>query len=338
MPRFRFSDAEIRDLVAYLRNDLAAEPPGSASNDQPDPALAGEGRALFERRGCGSCHGLTDGPPVARIGPKLTAIGDRVLEPAPLLLRDLEPTLPNWLGLKVREPDAVLDGARMPTFGFDAREAAELAVALSSLRARTMPETRTTKDPPLSFAEPQGEFGSLVRRYRCLSCHTLAGAGGTLSTVALDRIGSQLRREYLEGFLVEPVAVRVGLAERMPKLGLTAGEAKTLAAHMSAVLVDDTLAGDLPADAATLARGKLLLDRLGCIGCHMVGEGGGYVGPELNGSGLRLLPRWTAEFLRDPERWKPGTLQPSYGLSGEEAEALAAYTLSLPARKGRRTP
>jgi hypothetical protein len=66
-----------------------------------------------------------------------------------------------------------------------------------------------------------------------------------------------------------------------------------------------------------------------------VGDSGGYVGPELNGSGARLKPGWTVEWLLDPERWKPGTLQPDHGLSRDEAEAVTAYVLSLPARTGR---
>ena len=41
-----------------------------------------EGRSVFEKRGCYSCHELEGFPALARIGPKLAAIGDRVLEPA----------------------------------------------------------------------------------------------------------------------------------------------------------------------------------------------------------------------------------------------------------------
>jgi len=43
------------------------------------------------------CHELEGFPALARIGPKLAAIGDRVLEPLPLVARGTLPTLPNWL-------------------------------------------------------------------------------------------------------------------------------------------------------------------------------------------------------------------------------------------------
>jgi nitric oxide reductase subunit C len=100
-------------------------------------------------------------------------------------------------------------------------------------------------------------------------------------------------------------------------------------------MVDDALESAVPTDEATVARGKELFDRHGCVACHIVGDTGGYVGPDLNGSGARLKPGWTVAWLLEPERWKPGTLEPDRGLKRPEAEALAAYVLSLPARKAK---
>jgi len=335
MPRYRFTDAEVRDLAAYISRDLA-EPLGQGDDDTPpDPGRAAEGRRIFERRGCYSCHGLEGFPSLARIGPSLTGVGDRALEPAPLAARGIQADLPNWIFTKVSHPEQVLEGARMPTFGFAPDEAAAVTVALLSHRARPVEPAYTTRDKDRPAWEPQGRFGALVRRYRCLSCHQVQGTGGTLSTVSLDRIGSQLRRPYSEQYVQNPIAVRVGLAERMPHLNIAAEEARVLADYLSTVMVDDALAGEVPRDAATLARGRALFDRRGCVSCHIVGERGGFVGPDLNGSGTRLQPGWVVAFLLDPERWKPATLQPDYGLERDEAEALAAYTLSLPPRRGR---
>jgi mono/diheme cytochrome c family protein len=338
MPRFRFTDDQARDLALYLAEDLG-EPKGLADRaEPPDPALADEGRRIFERRGCRSCHAIEGVPEVARIGPKLVGAGDLLFEAAPLVSRGVQPTRPNYLFTKVRAPDAVLDTARMPTLGFADDEAAALAVALMSLRSDPVPPDRTTGELERATYEPQGEFGALVRRYRCLSCHQIDGTGGTLSTVTLDRIGSQLRRDYIERYLQKPIAVRVALSERMPHLNITAEEARLLAGHLSSVMLDDDLDADVPRDAPTVARGRELFDRHGCQACHIVGDRGGYVGPDLNGSGERLQPGWTVAWLLDPERWKPGTLQPDHGLTRDEAEALTAYVLSIPPRKAGATP
>lgn len=336
MPRFRLADDELRDLAAYLASELADPPKDFAgSAEAPQPSLTEEGRRVFEKRGCYSCHELEGFPKLARIGPKLAGVGDRVLEPLPLVARGIAPTLPNWLYSKVREPRSVLDVARMPTFGFSQDEGAALAVALLSLRAKEAPAARTTSDPPRPAWAPQGETGALVRRYRCLSCHSVAGSGGTLSTVAFDRIGSQLTRDHIERFVQKPYGVRVSLQERMPQLNVAPEEARVLAGYLSTVMVDDALEAVVPTDAATLARGRQLFERDGCVACHIAGEKGGYVGPELNGSAARLKPGWTVAWLMAPQKWKPGTLEPDRGLARADAEALAAYVLSLPARKAK---
>jgi hypothetical protein len=44
-----------------------------------------------------------------------------------------------------------------------------------------------------------------------LSCHQMNGWGGELSTVPLDRIGSQLQHSYLVLYLLNPGAVGVGI-------------------------------------------------------------------------------------------------------------------------------
>jgi hypothetical protein len=136
----------------------------------------------------------------------------------------------------------------MPTFGFSEGDGAAVAVALLSLRARELPPARTTQDPLRASYEPQGEFGRLVRRYRCLSCHSIQGTGGTLSTVALDRIGSQLRSDHVERYVQKPYAIRVGLPERMPHLNIAPEEARVLAEHLSQVMVDDALEAPVPSD------------------------------------------------------------------------------------------
>ena len=72
-----------------------------------------------------------------------------------------------------------------------------------------------------------------------------------------------------------------------------------------------------------------MFQTLGCRGCHIVGRTGGFVGPDLSDSGRCLKPGWIDAWLSDPDRWKPGTLQPNYGLKPEEARALTAYLMTL---------
>jgi len=217
----------------------------------------------------------------------------------------------------------------MPTYNFTEREAAVATVALLSIRAADLPASRVTNEPLVEPYDPQGQFGELVRRYRCLSCHQIESWGGTLSTVPLDRIGSQLRHDYLESYLKNPFAVRVSVVERMPHFNMTDEEARTLADTFATVFVDDSLEGSVATDADAAREGRRLFETLGCRACHMVGGRGGYVGPDLSDSGRRLKPGWMEEWLLRPQTWKPETLQPNYGLEPEEARALTAYLMTL---------
>jgi mono/diheme cytochrome c family protein len=221
----------------------------------------------------------------------------------------------------------------MPTLGFTPAQAATITVALAGLRKADLPASRVVKLAPPDPYRPQGRFGEIMIRYRCLSCHSIGGSGGDLSTVPLDRIGSQLQSDYLVRYLLNPGAVRVSVEARMPVFHMLPEEAKTIADYAAATFLDDDLdrydARFTPAEAR---RGEQLYQQLGCVGCHQLNMQGGYVGPDLSNTGARLRPGWTAAWLTAPGRYKPGTLQPDYGLSAAEARALTAYLAGLGAR------
>jgi mono/diheme cytochrome c family protein len=152
----------------------------------------------------------------------------------------------------------------------------------------------------------------------------------------LDRIGSQLERAHIESFLRNPFAVRVSLTARMPRLNITQDEARLISDHLTSVFVDDALDAPARPESARAERGRAVFETLGCRGCHIVGERGGYVGPDLNGAGLRLKPGWTRAWLLSANKWKPDTLEPDYGLDAAKADELTAYLMTL--RRSPTTP
>jgi cytochrome c2 len=116
----------------------------------------------------------------------------------------------------------------------------------------------------------------------------------------------------------------------MPVFHMLPAEAKTIADYLSMAFLDDGF--DRYATNFTSAearRGQELYGQLGCQACHQLGTNGGYVGPELSTTGARLKPGWIAAWLSSPQTYKPGTLQPDYGLSSTDARALTAYLTSL---------
>ncbi|MGE5814449.1 MAG: c-type cytochrome [Acidobacteriota bacterium] len=332
MLQYRLTDDQLRDLAAFLLDEYRSS--GAESEPPPvayqDARAIASGRATFVRRGCTSCHHLNGMKDTGRIGPSLAGIADR--NPDELVFGQVNArrTTDNYIFVKVLHPDAMGQPSMMPTFGFAPIDAAKIALALSSIRKADLPASYVRSRPTPPPYRPAGRFGELVTRYRCLSCHSVGGFGGTLSTVPLDRIGSQLQRDYIAKYLLNPGAVRVSVEARMPVFHMLPAEASTIADYMATVLLDDALDQyDTTFSAADMRRGQELYRQLGCRACHQLGTVGGYVGPELSDTGSRLRPGWIAAWLTNPETYKPGTLQPDYGLSASDARALTAYLSNL---------
>lgn len=331
MLQYRLTDDQVRDLAAYLLETYRTiDTPESAPAAYQDARAVAAGRAVFEKRGCASCHRLPGVTGSGRVGPSLAGIADRDPDQLSYGSNSVRHTAENYIFLKVLLPNALGEPSTMPTFSFTPAQAAKIALALAGIRKADLPASYVQQHQPPVPYKPAGAFGELVDRYRCLSCHSVGGYGGDLSTVPLDRIGSQLKHEYVASYLLNPGAVRVSLEARMPVFKMTPDEAKTIADYFSSVFLDDELERyDARVTPAEAQRGQELYRQLGCVSCHQLGTTGGYVGPELSHTGARLKPGWIAAFLTAPARYKPGTLQPDYGLSNADARALTAYLGSI---------
>jgi cytochrome c2 len=332
MLQYRLNDTQLRDLSAFLLEEYRT--PGGEAEAAPaayqDPHAIADGRAVFIRRGCYGCHRLAGVRETGKIGPNLAGVADRDPDQLAYGKNVVRHTTDNYIFLKLQQPDALGAPSLMPTFAFTPAQAATITVALASLHKADLPASRVVPEAPPAPYRPQGPFGELVLRYRCLSCHRIGGSGGDLSTVPLDRIGSQLQRDYLVDYLMNPGAVRVSVEARMPVFHMSKQEAQTIADHAAAVFLDDDLDRyDAHFTSAEVHQGEQLYGQLGCVGCHQLKLQGGYVGPDLSNTGRRLRPGWTAAWLRAPQRYKPGTLQPDYGLSAGDARALTAYLATL---------
>ena len=332
MLRYRLTDDQLRDLTAFLFEAYSST---AAATDLPpapyqDARLVAQGGAVFERRGCPSCHQVTGITNPGRIGPSLAGIADRDPDELPYGRQTVRHTTDNYIFLKVLLPDTLGTPSLMPTFGFTPAEAAKISLALASIRKSDLPASYVRRPPEPAPYRPGGPFGELLARYRCLSCHSVNGFGGDLSTVPLDRIGSQLQHDYVAKYLLNPGAVRVSVEARMPVFHMRPDDAKVIADYFATVFLDDKLDQyDTHFSASEARRGEELYGQLGCRACHQLGTTGGYVGPELSTTGARLKAGWIAAWLSSPQTYKPDTLQPDYGLSSADARALTAYLSSL---------
>jgi cytochrome c oxidase subunit 2 len=91
------------------------------------------------------------------------------------------------------------------------------------------------------------------------------------------------------------------------------------------------------------ANGRELFRSKGCIACHVaqgVPGATGTIGPNLNGigdsakrpklaDGANNSPEHIREWIKDPQKLKPGTMMPNLQLSDKEADDLTALLMTL---------
>lgn len=83
-------------------------------------------------------------------------------------------------------------------------------------------------------------------------------------------------------------------------------------------------------EAPLLSRGKYLIGRLGCLGCH---EGRGFkaeekIGPVLDTIGLKADPDWITRFLKDPGEYSKETRMPNFQFTDDEIQHIREFLLT----------
>lgn len=84
-----------------------------------------------------------------------------------------------------------------------------------------------------------------------------------------------------------------------------------------------------PPDPTLVAAGERIVVAQACTACHAIkGQGSSYA-PELSGIGTRRTSNWLYNWLKDPQKVKPGAEMPTFGFSEEDLTALIAYLQTL---------
>jgi mono/diheme cytochrome c family protein len=255
-------------------------------------------------------------------------------------------------------------------------------LALVGLMLFGRPPPRPARLPtPQSSASPRignpARGQELARRFECSRCHTGTGTddapqskscagchraihAGTFGAGALtfahwvQRIRhflhvpslagapGRFRRGWLESYLMNPVDLRPGLEESMPRLELDVEQARDLAAYFAP---DDPSGGFEPA--GDPERGRALLELKGCATCHRLSgapplrvgtlpvaiEPGrlrlaAVLAPDLRWTRERLLPDYLLRWLRKPSAVRADALMPDVPLDDGEIRDIATYLLT----------
>jgi len=188
----------------------------------------------------------------------------------------------------------------------------------------------------------------LIRTLGCQGCHKISKP--TLSNLRpvgpdLRKVAGKLDRDWILKWVRDPRGFRP--TTKMPKIfdlpNVDSPEdilRNTAAVNAIATYLlensENPIYNDPPVK-GDMARGKALAGKVGCKGCHVIGEddnlgrefGLRNFGPNLNDVGSKLNAGWLYAWIRDPKAYFPETKMPDLRLTSQEASDITAYLLTL---------
>jgi mono/diheme cytochrome c family protein len=359
MPDFGFSADQAKAVAAYLWASSKADGEGWLAT-HPDPGgitpadgqVVARGKELFDSVGCRACHAIEDGEVATPLGAEK--------DYAPNLRRVGEKTTARFIYWWIKDPRGYNPDTRMPSLRLADDEARAITAYLISLSPA---EAKEEALPAGDLERPElVEAGkSLVRKYGCYGCHAINGMdaesriGVELSTFAdkpLEELffGGQtdIPRTWNDWTFHKLKSPRVYATEHVEQLMPNFHLADEDALALRVWLLSRTGSQPPPnyqspgyADRQrTIQRGRRIVQRYNCMGCHQIDGTGGYVRrlykenpeaapPILNQEGAKVQPEWFFGFLQDPARqplrfWLKIRM-PTFALSDDETTAIVDY-------------
>ncbi|MBI2387909.1 MAG: cytochrome c [Elusimicrobia bacterium] len=184
----------------------------------------------------------------------------------------------------------------------------------------------------------------------CASCHKVGDLGSAVGP-DLTMVGMRHNPEWLDLFIKDPQAWKKDTL--MPNRRMSDDARKAVVAYMAMLKGQDWGKGARPWDAPSLikdpvARGRVIYNRAGCVGCHGIDGAGGYPNNNVKGGLIPPLKKASEGFSKAeltakikkgvPQSQKadengpaPLIRMPAWGeaLDDKEIEAVADYLLSL---------
>ena len=337
MPNFKLSDADARDISAFLVANSTPIPrdtaPVAPSKTPPDPTA---GATLYGQSFCASCHAVQNaaGNVVGGdVGPELTRVGSKVK--------------PEWLQVWLRNPRIYDAGTAMPHYRFDDRQ---VGVLTGFLTNKADPDLRANVHLDAATPEQIAHGKTLVTEFGCASCHEINGIKKPENFAPeLTRVGSKPITQliFLPGMahtLPDYITAKIrnprsfGAALKMPQFSFAPAQVDALT---TALLSLTDRAQSLPPSLAVPAppasnyqpagkAGQLMSD-LACFSCHAINGRGGDMAPDLTWEGSSVQRQWLEDFLKNPNTLRPALIRrmPKFNLPDSEIKELTDYIMTV---------
>ena len=185
----------------------------------------------------------------------------------------------------------------------------------------------------------------LFEQVGCTGCHLVQGYENIPKIApSLKKISAKVDPSWMVRWIENPHKFRP--RTRMPNFEFKPDEALAISAYLWSLSKEE---GDnwlqehpLPTgfrdgDGNDAARGKKLVETIGCKGCHGFADGefSTPLGkekdlvPNLKDIAAKTGPQWIYHWIKNPRGYQPDTKMPSLRLSDDEATAITTYLTTL---------
>lgn len=175
----------------------------------------------------------------------------------------------------------------------------------------------------------------IFKSQNCAACHRHQTIQPRLQAAAPDLAmeSKRVTERWLDGYLkhsgvIRPFGYNPGDGSRMPDFRLADDEASQVTRFLMAARSDSHEFQAQKLSAFLKRKAALLLsEKLSCLGCHRLGQGGGRIGPDLSMAATRLQPDYVYAMIKDPRTLNPHTIMPRLPLTLETMQLIANFLL-----------
>ncbi len=364
MPTYKLSDDEVGYIAEYLMSlksdnscrGTACRTPIKVDNED---LLIKDGNALLTDLSCLGCHKLNDRG--VEFGPDFTNIGHKVK--ADWLYQFLKD--PRSYDPKTIIPDFNITETNIPvlvnyvmSLKKNINQYPHPDSPTSRRRENTeLPDVNAMKLNSINIPSPGGrgqggggiEKGKkLVKDLGCAGCHDVDGIKFRYNAPDLDGIGDK-RKEQLAFGGVKNVEknlfnwLRIKIADpgrfadsriitRMPGFDFNDEEVDALVTFLSGLRktsIPLKYKKELADKISARSRGKSIIEKYNCNGCHRINNKGGSIGPDLSMEAKKSRTEWLFSFLKSPVKIRPEYIlkarMPDFNLSDTEVNTIIEY-------------
>lgn len=339
MPRLDLTEAEIRNLSAYLKSLENKELKTSLAAEVPDGDSTA-GRSLAQSLGCLGCHTVRGSDDPSKVGVPVADVAGKRMEELPFGNSDVPHTKWDWIKNKITRPEiykTVDMPMNMPDFDLTDQDVEYLTVFYLFNRLKDLPEQYLVREDPKLSRKEKGEW--MLSHFNCRGCHTVMDGETpridkflTKKSMVPPRIVDETEKVqpgWLYNYLNRPFAMRPWLAIRMPTFNMTYDDKSLMISHMHTLMPEtkqaraaipfETALNKADYDQETLDMGKYRFRSDKCMQCHPVNFDGTVPdGKKLEDLSIdlmlakdRLRFEWLQNFLRNPDKYAgAGTKMP----------------------------